>query len=67
MHVESVEEQVGLVAHALAQALELGLVEVVGEDGLVLVVGALVNNNAGALAGAQAADVGEADLGDDDI
>lgn len=67
MHIERVEEKVGLVAHTLAEALELGLLEVGLEDGLVDVVGALVNDDAGALAGAEATDIGETVLGDDDV
>lgn len=67
VQVEGVEEQVGLVTHALLETLALGLLVVVGEDGLVLGVGALVDDNAGALAGGQAADVGETLLGDDNV
>lgn len=67
VHVERVEEKVGLVAHTLAEALELGLLEVGLEDGLVDVVGALVNDDAGTLAGAEAADIGETVLGNDDV
>ncbi|KAI6775942.1 hypothetical protein HG530_002700 [Fusarium avenaceum] len=67
VQVEGVEEQVGLVAHALLETLALGLLVVVGEDGLVLGVSALVDDNAGTLAGGQAADVGETLLGDDNV
>lgn len=63
VHLEGLEEHVRLVAHALLQALELGAVHVVGQDGLVLGVGALLDDDAGAFAGGQAADVGEALLG----
>lgn len=59
MHLERLEEQVRLVAHALLQTLILSAVEVVRQDGLVLGVGALLDDDAGALAGRQAADVGE--------
>ena len=67
VHVERVEEKVGLVAHTLAEALELGLLEVGLEDGLVDVVGALVDDDAGTLAGAEATDIGKTVLGDDDV
>lgn len=59
MHVERLEEQVRLVAHALLQALVLCAVEVVLEDGLVVGVRALLDNDAGALLGRETADVGE--------
>ena len=55
------------MAHTLAEALELGLLEVSLEDGLVDVVGALVDDDAGTLAGRETTDIGETDLGDDDI
>lgn len=67
VHVERVEEKVGLVAHTLAEALELGLLEVGLEDGLVDVVGALVDDDAGALAGRKTTDIGKTVLGNDDI
>lgn len=67
VEVETVEEQVRLVAHALLEALALGLLVVGGEDGLVDGVGALVDDDAGALARAEAADIGETLLGDDDV
>jgi hypothetical protein len=67
VHVERVPQEVGFVAPALAQALELGAVEVVGQDGLVVGVGALLDDFAGALAGRHAGDVGEADFGDDHV
>lgn len=51
VHVERLEQQVRLVAHALAQALELGLVEVVLQDRLVVGVRALLDDDAGALLG----------------
>ena len=47
------------MAHALLQTLELGAVEVVLQDGLVVRVGALVDDNAGTLARTEAADVGK--------
>lgn len=67
MHVETVEKQVGLVSHALAETLKLGLVHVALENGLVDLVGALVNDDAGSLPRAQTADIGEAGLGHDDV
>lgn len=67
VQVKAVEEQVRLVAPALAQALELGLVEVALEDGLVVGVGALVDDDAGALLGGQTADVGKTGLGHDHV
>jgi hypothetical protein len=57
MHLEGLEEQVRLVAHTLLQALELGPVEVVCEDGLVVGVRALVDNNTSTLARRQTTDV----------
>lgn len=59
MHLERLEEQVRLVAHALLEALVLGAVEVVLQDGLVVRVRALVDDDARALARREAADVGE--------
>lgn len=50
VHLEGLEEQVGLVAHALLQALELGPVEVVLQDGLVFGVRAVLDDDAGTLA-----------------
>lgn len=59
MHVEGLEQQVRLVAHALAQALVLGLGKVVLQDRLVVRVRALLDDDARTLLGRQAADVGE--------
>ena len=67
MHVEGVKEKVGLVAHTLAEALKLGLFEVVPEDGLVFVVGAALDDDAGALAGAEAPHIGETGLRHDNV
>lgn len=67
MEVKGVEEQVRLVAHALLEALVLGLVVVVVQDGLVLGVRALVDDDLGTLAGAEAANIGETLLGDDHV
>ena len=65
--IERVEEQVGLVAHALAETLPLGLLEVGLEDGLVDRVSALVNDDTGSLPGAQSSNIGETLLGNNDI
>jgi hypothetical protein len=51
VHVKGVPQQVRLVAPALAQALELGAVQVVSQDGLIVGVRALFDDLAGALAG----------------
>lgn len=67
MEVKGVEKEMGFMSHALLERLALGLVEVVGEDGLVLGVSALVDDDAGTLAGAEAADVGETLLGDNHV
>ena len=67
VHVEGVPQKVGLVAPALAQALELGAVEVVCQDGLVVGVGALLYDLTGTLTRRHAGDVGEADFGNDHI
>ena len=67
VHVERVPQQVRLVAPALAQALELGAVQVVGQDRLVVGVGALLDDLARALARGHAGHVGEADFGDDHV
>lgn len=67
VHIERVPQEVRLVAPALAQALELSLLEVVLKDGLVVGVSTLVDDDTGALTGAQAAHVGETLLRDDDV
>ena len=59
MHVEDLEQQVRLVAHALLQTLVLGALKVVAQDGLVLWVGALFNDHASTLAWREASDVCE--------
>ena len=56
-----------LMAPALFQALKLSSVKVVLQDGLVVWVGALLDDDARALLGAQTTDVGETLLGDDDV
>ena len=67
VHVECVPQKVRLVAPALAQTLKLRAVEVVGQDGLVVGVGALLDDLAGALARRHAGDVGEADFGNNHV
>ena len=67
MHVEGVPQKVGLVAPALAQALELRAVQVVRKNWLVVGVGALLDDLTGTLARRHAGDVGEADFGDDHV
>lgn len=47
------------MAHALAQTLELRPVQIIRQDGVVVGVRALLDDDAGALAGREAADVGE--------
>lgn len=47
------------MAPALLEAFKLGLLEVILEDGSVIFVGALVDDDAGALAGTQASYVCE--------
>lgn len=59
MHLECLRKQMGLVTHALPETLELGPIEVVRQDGLVVGVGTLLDNHAGAFAGREATDVGE--------
>jgi hypothetical protein len=56
-----------LVTPTLTQALELSTVEVVGQDRLVVGVGALLDNLAGTLARRHASDIGETDFGDDHV
>jgi len=60
-------QKVRLVAPALTQALELGTVEVVGQDRLVVGVGTLLDDLAGTLARGHAGHVGETDFGDDHV
>lgn len=59
MHLEGLEEEVRLVAHALLDALVLGAVVVVLEDGLVVGVRALLDDDAGTLTGRETTDIGE--------
>jgi len=56
-----------LMSPPFPQALELRLVEIILQDGPIIRVSALADDDAGALAGRQAAHVGEALLCDDDV
>ena len=67
VHIEAVPQQMRLMAPALAETLELGAVEVVGQDGLVVGVGTLLDNLAGTLAGRHSGDIGETDFGNDHV
>jgi hypothetical protein len=57
VHGEHVLQDVGLVASSLAQADLLGSVEVVQEHGLVLGVGALLDDDAGTLTRSKTTDI----------
>jgi hypothetical protein len=59
VHIEGLEQQVRLVAHALSQTLVFRAVEVVLQDGFVVGVSALVDNDSGPLAGRKTTDVCE--------
>lgn len=59
MHVKGLEQQVRLMAHALSQALVLRTVKVVLQDGLVVRMCALVDNDSSPLAGRKATDIRE--------
>ena len=59
MHIEGLEQQVWRVAHALSQTLVFRAVEVVLQDGFVVGVSALVDNDSGPLAGRKTTDVCE--------
>ena len=67
MHLESLEEQVRLMAHTLPNALKLRAVEVIREDGLVVRVRAVLDDNTGTLARGETADVRETLLGHDHV
>ena len=47
MHLKRLEEQMRLMTHPLSQTLELGTIKVVLQDGLVVGMRALVDNDAG--------------------
>lgn len=57
MHLEGLEEQVRLVTHALLQALEFGPVKVILQDGFVVGVRALVDDDASAFTGGETTDI----------
>jgi hypothetical protein len=60
-------QKMRLVAPALTQALELGTVEVVGQDRLVVGVGTLLDDLTGTLARRHAGNIGETDFGDNHV
>lgn len=59
MHLECLEEEMGFVAHALAETFEFSSVEVIGEDGSVVWVGAFFDDDAGTFLWRETTDVGE--------
>ena len=59
VHVEGLEQQVRLVAHALSQALVLRAVKVILQDGLVVGMCALVDDDSSPFAGRKATHVRE--------
>jgi hypothetical protein len=67
VEIESIEQKVRLVTHALLETLALGLFVVVCQDGLVLGVSALVDDDAGTLAGRKTANISETLLSDDNV
>jgi len=67
MHLESLEKHVRLMAHTLAQALELSAVQVISENGVVIGVGALLNDDAGTLTRRQATHISKTLLSNDDV
>ncbi len=60
MHLEGLEEEVWLVAHALLQALEFGAVEVILQDGGVVGVRTLLDDDAGTLTRRETTDISQA-------
>jgi hypothetical protein len=67
MHIERIPQQMRLMAPPLPQALKLCLVEVVQQDGPILRMRTLSDDDPGALARRQAPHVRKALLGDDDV
>jgi len=67
MHIERIPKQMRLMAPPLPQALKLRLVEVVLQDGPILGMRTLSDDDPGALARRQAPHVRKALLGDDDV
>jgi hypothetical protein len=65
--IREILTEMRLMAPALAETLELGAVEVVGQDGLVVGVGTLLDDLAGTLAGRHSGDIGETDFGNDHV
>lgn len=67
VHLESLVEHVGFVTTASGEALLGGVVKVVLQERLVVRVSALVNDDLSTVARAQATEVSETLLGDDDV
>lgn len=67
MHLESLEQQMRLMAHALPQALELRAIQIVRKNRVVIGMRALLDNNAGALPRRQTAHVSKTLLGNDNV
>ena len=67
MHIERIPQQMRLMAPPLPQALKLRLVEVVPQDGPILGMRTLSDDDPGALARRQAPHIRKALLGDDDV
>lgn len=63
MHVEDLEQHVGLVTHTFLQTLIFGSLEIVHQDWLVVGMCAFVDDYPGPFTGTETTDVGEA-LGD---
>lgn len=63
MHGKHLSQNLGLVSGSLAEADLLGSVEVIEEHGLVLGVGASLDDDAGTLAGRETTEIGESLLG----
>ena len=60
MHIESLEQQMRLVTHALSQTFELRAIEIVLQDRLIIWMRTFVDDDARSLARGEAADVGKA-------
>jgi hypothetical protein len=67
VHIKAVPQQMRLMSPTLAQTFKLGLVEVVFQDRHVIRVRALLDDDARALTRRQAAHIGEALLGHDNV
>ena len=67
VHLEGLEEQVRLMTHALLEQIEFRPVEVIRQDGLVVGVRALLDDDTGPLTRRETTDVGESLLGDDHV